>query len=159
MRLYHGETARNLHVRSKEHCNAYKNKSEKSFMNKHVIHEHEGNTDGVKFDWRIVGKFKKPLPRQLTEAIKIDNKTNDESLNTKTEYFQHTTKRLGIEGREDKEECAFCGRKFGRIKELQEHEKDFHTKNTCTICKKDFFGKKSLMYHIEDKHKQQAARL
>ena len=46
MRLYHGETARNLHVRSKENCNAYKNMTEKSFMNEHVIDEHEGNPDG-----------------------------------------------------------------------------------------------------------------
>ena len=84
---------------------------------------------------KLLGKFKKPLPRQLTEAIKIDNKTKYESLNTKTEYFQHTTKRLGIEGREDKEECAFCGRKFGRINDSLKHEQEFHTKHTCTIWK------------------------
>ena len=127
-------------------------------MNKHVMIEHEGNHEGIEFDWKIVGKFKKPLPRQLTEAIKIDNKTKDESLNSKTEYFHHTTKRSVIEGREDKEECAFCGRKFGRINELQKHEEDFHTKHTCTICGDELFGMKSMLYHIKEKHKDQECK-
>ena len=131
------------------------NKSEKSFMNKHVTNEHEGNPEGIEFDWKIVGKFKKPLARQLTEAIKIDKKTKDESLNSKTEYFQHTTKRLVIEGREEREECAFCGRKFGKINDLLKHEQEFHTKHTCTICKDEFFGTKSLMHHSKEKHKDQ----
>ena len=36
MRKYHGETARNVHVRSKEHLSDLKNKREKSWMLKHI---------------------------------------------------------------------------------------------------------------------------
>ena len=71
-------------------------------------------------------------------------------MNTKTEYFQHITKWFGIEGRGDKEVCILC-RKFGRIKELQEHEQDFYAKDTCTNCKDELFGKKFLIYHIGDR--------
>ena len=72
--LYHGETARNLHGRGKEHYYVLNNKSEKSSMYKHVLKEHKGNTDGIVFDWEVLGNFQKPLSRQIAEAIKMDNK-------------------------------------------------------------------------------------
>ena len=72
LRVYHGETARNIHTRSKEHYQAYKNKSDKSFMNKHVVKEHGGNGDEVVFDWKLNGKFRKPLSRQVAEAVKFE---------------------------------------------------------------------------------------
>ena len=59
--MYHGETARNIHVRSEEHYSAFKNKSEKSFMYKHVLKSHEGNSNDIIFDWKI--------KRELSEAL------------------------------------------------------------------------------------------
>ena len=64
-RIYHGETARNLFIRSKEHYSALRNKSEKSFMHKHIMKEHKGKAHEVESDWKIVGKFRRPLSRQL----------------------------------------------------------------------------------------------
>ena len=71
-RIYHGETARNLFIRSKEHYSALRNKSDKSFMHKHIMKEHKGKAHEVDFDWKIVGKYRKPLSRQLAEAIEIE---------------------------------------------------------------------------------------
>ena len=71
-RAYHGETARNLYTRSKEHYTALRSQSEKSFMNKHIVKEHGGKPQEVKFGCKIIGTFKKPMSWQLTQAIRID---------------------------------------------------------------------------------------
>ena len=55
-------------------------------MRKHVDNEHEGNGENVEFQWKVTGTFKKPLQRQLTEAVKISRKPNEENLNSKNEY-------------------------------------------------------------------------
>ena len=112
LRTYHGETARNLYTRSKEHYSALRNQDEKSFMNKHIVKEHGGKPDEVEFDWKIIGKFKKPLSRQLTEAIRIDKKSKDDNLNSKNEYFRHTVKRISLSNSDSKEECGYCGKKL-----------------------------------------------
>ena len=151
-KLYHGETARNIYVRSKEHYAALKNKSEKSFMLKHVIQDHEGDSTGVTFDWKIKGKYQKPLSRQLAEAILIDKKSKDVNLNSKTEYFSHSVKGIGLYSAGDKEECGYCGRKFTKIDDLQNHEEDFHTKIKCNVCEYISYGKKDLLYHTQNKH-------
>ena len=87
-RVYDGETARNLYERHKEHCKDYAKKSENSFMRKHVDNEHEGNGENVEFQWKVTGTFKKPLQRQLTEAVKISRKPNEENLNSKNEWAE-----------------------------------------------------------------------
>ena len=155
-KTYHGETARNLHVRAKEHYNAFNNKSEKSFMHKHVLEAHEGNSHDVVFDWKIVGQFQKPLTRQLAEAIKIDNKPKQESLNSKYEYFKHSVKKLELNQQDNKEECAYCGRKFKKLEDLQTHETDFHMKHKCQNCDYIGIGKKNLLYHPKAKHQEYA---
>ena len=68
-RVYYGETARNLHVRSKEHYNALKKQCKNSFMLKHIQKEHQEKPHEVKFEWGVLNKFPKPLERQLSEAI------------------------------------------------------------------------------------------
>ena len=70
-KIYDGETARNLYVRSKEHIDGMKNKKETNFMYKHKIKDHDGNEE-VKFRWVVTGIFQKPMQRQLFEAVKID---------------------------------------------------------------------------------------
>ena len=52
-RVYDGETARYLNVRSKEHINEYKKQNTNSWMFKHVKNEHSGKCDEAKF----TGKF------------------------------------------------------------------------------------------------------
>ena len=59
-RTYTGETARNLHTRSKEHY-ADMISNRKSWMRKHIEDEHPNNKDEVKFSWKIIKKDEKPL--------------------------------------------------------------------------------------------------
>ena len=64
-RVYHGETARNLCVRSKEHYNALNKCSQNSFMWNHIKSDHGGKVEGIKFEWQVTGKFVKPLQGQV----------------------------------------------------------------------------------------------
>ena len=153
-RTYHGETARNLHVRAKEHYSALYNKSDKNFMNKHIMEAHAGNVQEVVFDWKIIGQYQKPLSRQLAEAINIDKKSKEESLNSKHEYFKHSIKKLELNQGENKEECAYCGRKFKKIEDLQTHETEFHMEKKCQHCEYIGIGQKDLTYHTKTKHQQ-----
>ena len=41
-------------------------------MWKHVENEHEGNVEDVKFNFKVTGKFKRPLTRQIDEAYRIE---------------------------------------------------------------------------------------
>ena len=91
-RIYHGETARNLYERSREHMNAFHNKSPNSFIYKHVLSEHDGETKNIVFDWKVLNKFQKPLSRQLKEALYIENKDKCVNINLKSEYFKNNTK-------------------------------------------------------------------
>ena len=53
VRIYDGETARNLHVRSKEHINEYNRNNENNWMIKHVNNDHEGKKENVQFIWKV----------------------------------------------------------------------------------------------------------
>ena len=149
VRVYHGETARNLHVRSQEHCSALKNKCKNSFMNKHILNEHEGNPHDVEFVWGITGKYVKPLYRQLNEAISIENTPMEECLNSKQEYFHQNVKRIGLHNVENKIQCIHCSRKFDSENDLNKHEILVHTRYQCEdpSCDYKSFGEKDLKIH------------
>ena len=58
-------------------------------MHKHIVSDHAGNIEDVTFDWKVLGKFQKPLQRQLDEAINIEGNSKESSLNSKSEYYKH----------------------------------------------------------------------
>ena len=121
-------------------------------MHKHIMIEHEGKAHEVEFDWKIVGKYRKPLSRQLAEAIEIDKKPKDSNLNSKNEYFRHSVKKISLSNSDGKEDCAYCGKKLNGIEDLQIHEKDFHTRQKCSKCEYVSVGQKDLQYHTKAKH-------
>ena len=69
-----GETCRNLYIRGQEHQRELNKKLDKSVLYKHVREDHINEENKVKFDMKITGRFKKPLSRQLDEAIRIHRK-------------------------------------------------------------------------------------
>ena len=73
VKVYYGETSRNLHVRSKEHYKDCDNNTKVSWMRKHMIENHNNEMNKCDFSWKVIGKFKKPMLRQLSEAIHINN--------------------------------------------------------------------------------------
>ena len=153
-RVYHGETARNLHVRSQEHYNALRNKCKKSFIHKHILKEHDGNSHNVEFEWGITGKFVKPLYRQINEAISIEKMSIEECLNSKQEYFHQDVKRVSLNNVNTRYQCNFCGMKCQSLVDLKQHEKLVHVRYQCGDQNCDYisFGEKDLKYHKTQVH-------
>ena len=145
-RVYHGETARNLHIRSREHMQLLRNKSEQSFMYKHVMKEHAGDVANVKFKFQVEKKFKKPLQRQLFEAKCIDRTPALENLNSKDEFNGQTLKTLEV-CTTRQFQCKMCGMKAETMKNVDEHVEQFHKRYPCDLCEYVSFGKKDLRQH------------
>ena len=150
-RVYIGESARNIHCRSKEHYNDCKNDSKrKSWMRKHQKNEHENEGEICDFEWNVIGQFKKPLRRQLCEAVLINNTKKSELLNTKCEYFSN---RIGkVELVSERTHCKSCGRMFTSQEELLEHMKAVHERFQCEQCSYISFGDRDMKQHTKVKH-------
>ena len=147
-RVYFGETARNLHVRSLEHYNGLKNECRNNFMYKHIVNEHKGEKHVVEFEWGINAKFVKPLERQLSEAISIENTCMKESLNSKMEYFHQNVRKIGL----NDHQCNSCGRKFDSLTELEQHKNHVHTRFRCKSCDYTSYGERDLSEHNKIHH-------
>ena len=80
---YCGETYRNMYSRGKEHLDDYRNKTDKSVLWAHCVDKHDSCT--VQFSMELTGSFRKPLPRQVSEAVQINN-IKGESFNRKQEF-------------------------------------------------------------------------
>ena len=90
-RIYYGETCRNLHVRSKEHYKDFTNNSKHSWMLKHIQSEHRNiKSNECDFKWQVMSKFRKPMQRQISEAINIENSNASELLNLKMSTLEIT---------------------------------------------------------------------
>ena len=153
-RIYYGETSRNIYLRSKEHYSDVNSKTTKSWMYKHIKKEHNGNMDQVKFKWKIVGSFKKPLTRQLTEAVKIRNNNGVQNLNTKHEFNAQRVNKIVIENSNPKPKfyCHVCGLLSESESERDKHDMKFHRKVKCDVCNSDFYGKWALQDHTKNNH-------
>ena len=99
-KVYEGETARSARIRSREHLSALENKRSDSVLYKHKVSEH--NTENVKFKFEITNKFKDALTRQANEAVRIDNRKDDELLNSKSEFNHAPVARIMVEKRKEK---------------------------------------------------------
>ena len=126
---------------------ALKNKCRNSFMYKHILTAHKESPHEVKFEWGITGKFVKPLYRQLNEAISIENKSIEETLNSKNEYFHQNVKRIGLNNLENKYQCNYCSRWLESESELQHHKKLMHIRYKCQMCDYISFGERNLTDH------------
>ena len=111
LKTYDGETSRTAYIRSLEHYEDLKLKKNSSWMWKHIQKDHNGQTDNVNFSWKITKICKKPLQRQLCEAVKINNKKSEENLNTKYEYNGQRLRRLEV-NKETHFDCKVCGQLF-----------------------------------------------
>ena len=153
-RVYDGETARNLHVRSKEHFADFKNKNQRSWMWKHVEKEHEENTEEVKFSFKVLKKHNKPLQRQIHEAVNISKKKPQENLNSKNEFNYNTNTRLNLEQKKRNAfNCKTCGAMFDTKNIVRQHEDKFHDHKICKVCDYQCFGQTGLNEHMKIKHK------
>ena len=77
---YYGETSRTLYTRAKQHLEGYKShqparKPIESWMWDHTVSHHGGimgeNQGERDYQFRLQGKFEKPLTRQVDEAVRL----------------------------------------------------------------------------------------
>ena len=82
---YHGETARNLYTRGREHENNLRKKTEKSFMLKHIKDKHPNSV--ASYTAKVMATAKDCLTRQVLEAVHL-RRSEVLTLNSKTEWHQ-----------------------------------------------------------------------
>ena len=121
-KVYIGETSRNLYMRSVEHYNDLKRKSDRSFMLKHIKKEHVNEEQSVQFMWKVLKKFQKPLQRQIFEAKSIANTAPDVILNSKNEFHNINLQKLSMQKKANRSfQCRECSAKFDADDLLTEH--------------------------------------
>ena len=79
---YHGETSRTMLCRGKEHMKGLLEKKKESVLWEHSESVHEGWQ--IKYRMQATGYFSEPLTRQINEAVRIFNTTNN--MNRKNEW-------------------------------------------------------------------------
>ena len=92
---YYGESAKNMHCRSKEHVTKFNSKSEKiraeSAFYKHLVNSHGGKADDKNFsdyfEFTILKAYRKPLTRLVEEGTFISSHKG-ELLKSKNEWHQ-----------------------------------------------------------------------
>ena len=92
---YYGESAKNMHCRSKEHVSKFNSKSEKtrgeSAFYKHLVNTHGGKAADKNFsdyfEIQILKAYKKPFTRLVEEGTYISSHQG-ELLNSKNEWHQ-----------------------------------------------------------------------
>ena len=108
---YTGETSRSIFERVKEHWKAADEMDQDSHMVKHWFLDHPELMEQPAFRFRIIGKFKDCLSRQIAEAVRLSLRPN--SLNSKGEYGRCVIPRLVVE------ESAFLRQKREKEESLE----------------------------------------
>ena len=151
-KVYYGETYRNLHMRSSEHYKNCGDEDEKnSWMKQHMINDHADKQ--CDFSWSIVNSFKKPILRQLTEAVNINNTVEKEQMNLKSEYFVNNINKIKLNYEDTNNfTCKICGRKFRIFHEMKKHMHAFHERLDCKNCVYKSIGAKDMELHMKHYH-------
>jgi hypothetical protein len=84
-RRYRGHTGRSTGTRTGEHVKNWRNKDEKCPLYKHSILYHNGQE--FEFDMKILARcYGKPSRRRISEAVYIDELSDDKTMNSKREW-------------------------------------------------------------------------
>ena len=82
---YIGQTCRSMYDRTNEHYDDWREKKERSVLHKHSVKYHNNLSFNIKISI-IANCFGKPTTRMITEAVYIDQLSDEQSLNSKTEW-------------------------------------------------------------------------
>ena len=84
-----------MYERMKEHFKEWEDRSADSYLQKHALQYHGGETFGV--DIKILTQcYGKPTTRMITEAVKIEELPEENSMNSKSEWTYVRLPRVGI---------------------------------------------------------------
>ena len=145
-KIYDGETSRAAYIRCLEHYEDLKLRKKNSWMQKHIVSDHKGHQDDVTFSQKVIKVCKKPLRRQLYEAVKINKKKKDENLNTKHESNGQRLRKLVIQ--ENSFDCKTCEQLCKTLQHRIVHTEKFHQKTKCNKCEYEAFGQSGLKEHV-----------
>ena len=73
-------------------------------MYKHIENDHSDEKDEVKFQMRVVGRFKSALSRQIDEGVRIQGKNTKYLLNSKAEFYGPAIKRKVLENENNRKQ-------------------------------------------------------
>jgi hypothetical protein len=93
--VYFGESGFSAYYRSNVHASEIQSKDLQNAFAKHlnIFHpEYEG--DPTVFNTQVIQTFRKPLPRQITEATLIHNNNAQVKMNSKAEFRQPAVPRI-----------------------------------------------------------------
>jgi hypothetical protein len=94
---YWGETGFSAYTRLQDHGKSIRRKEEDNAFSKHLA-EHHPEQEGEEghFAFKVERTFAKPIPRQVTEAVKIHGSKADIILNSRSEWEQPVTDRVVV---------------------------------------------------------------
>ena len=95
--MYIGESGYSAYTRLCEHRDSIRKRDVKNALAKHLSEEHpedEGEAGSFKFE--VVKTFKKPIERQVTEAVAIYGCQAATILNSKSEWEQPAVERIVV---------------------------------------------------------------
>ena len=92
---YRGQTGRSIYERMKEHFKEWDRKSDDSYLHKHSQQYHNGETFSV--DVKVKTQcYGKPTTRMITEAVRIEELPEENSLNSKSEWTYIKLPRVNV---------------------------------------------------------------
>ena len=92
---YRGQTGRSEYERTKEHIEKWEAKADDSYLHKHAVQYHNGESFNI--DIKILAQcYGKPTTRMITEAVMIEELPEENSLNSKSEWTYVRLPRVGI---------------------------------------------------------------
>ena len=92
---YFGESARTAYLRGKEHAKGQEKNLEDNPLHKHNVVHHQGEKG--QYNMSVLRQHKKPLGRQIQEAVEIESSTADIILNSKGEFNTCKLPRITLE--------------------------------------------------------------
>ena len=118
-------------------------------MLKHIQSEHRNiKSNECDFKWQVISKFRKPMQRQISEAINIENSNASELLNLKNEYFR------GIDLYKEQIICKYCSLELESLEEIKSHIEYVHQRYECQKCDYKAYGSRDLRTHTQNTHDQ-----
>ena len=84
--VYIGESARNAYTRGAEHTTALHNKDKDSVLYRHMQDKHTDDVNTPNFKMSVISTHKSALDRQISEALHISNRQDDDLINCKSEW-------------------------------------------------------------------------
>ena len=122
-------------------------------MLKHIQSEHRNiKSNECDFKWQVMSKFRKPMQRQISEAINIENSNASELLNLKNEYFRNNIR--GIDLYKKQIICKYCSLELESLEEIKSHIEYVHQRYECQKCDYKAYGSRDLQNHTQNTHDQ-----